>query len=167
MVIAPKDFRDEEFFDPKKIFEDNGADVTAASLSTQPAEGMMGAKVKPDIAVDDVDTKDYDAVVLVGGTGAQKHLWDNEKVRDICKTAYDAKKIVGAICLAPVVLARAGLLKKKDATVFDSKDAIKELKANNANYIKKRTVISENIITGNGPAAAKDFGAKIVKMLGK
>ncbi len=62
MIIAYHDFRDEELLVPKKIFEQNGFRVTIASTSIKTATGMLGAKVKPQVLINNVNIKEYDAV---------------------------------------------------------------------------------------------------------
>ncbi len=67
MVIAPDQFRDEEYLEPRRILEVRGCAVTVASTSIEPATGMLGAVVKPDTTIDKVKAADFDAVVFVGG----------------------------------------------------------------------------------------------------
>ena len=115
MIIARNDFRDEELLQPKEVLEKNGVTVTVASSSLEESKGMLGAKVKPDILFTDIQATDYDAVIFVGGSGANEY-WDNPIAHKIANDAHNAKKIIGAICIAPVTLAKAGLLKNKKAT---------------------------------------------------
>src|SRR5512136_2149067 len=76
MIIASKDFQDDEFAMPKKVLEDNGIKVTVASSSLNEATGMNGAKVRPDILTKDIDINSFDAVLLIGGAGATEYLDD-------------------------------------------------------------------------------------------
>ena len=108
----------------------------------------------------------YDIIIFVGGAGAQEYLWKNKEVQKIARKAHKEGKTTGAICLAPVILAKAGILKGKSATVFKSDEAIAELEKNNVKYSRKRVVVSDNIITANGPEAAKAFAVKIVEVGG-
>ena len=128
MVIAQQDFRDEELFKPKAVFEGAGASVFVAAPRKETAMGMLGGEVQPDFAISDVNASEFDAVVVVGGSGSPKYLWDDTQLRNLVRDAYAGGKVVAAICLSPVVLARAGILKGKSATVFPSTDAIAELK---------------------------------------
>ena len=133
MVIAQQDFRDEELFKPKEVFEGAGASVFVAAPRNETATGMRGGKVQPDFAISDVNASEFDAVVVVGGSGSPKYLWDDTQLRNLVKDAYADGKVVAAICLSPVVLARAGILKGKSATVFPSSDAVAELKKGGCN----------------------------------
>ena len=162
MIIAQNNFRDEELLKPKEVLEKNGVIVTVASSSLKESTGMLGAKVKPDILFTNINVADYDAVIFVGGSGASEY-WDNPTAHKIANEANNAKKIVGAICIAPVTLAKAGLLKDKKATTFSS--TINDIKSAGAKYTGAEVEIDGNIITASGPAAAQKFGETIVKAL--
>ena len=69
MVIAPTNFRDEEFFQPRKILTAAGAVITVAAKGVRQAKGMLGAEVKVDIELIDTNIEDYQAVIFVGGAG--------------------------------------------------------------------------------------------------
>lgn len=160
--IAFKGFRDEEYLEPKDILEKNGIKVVTVSTSKGKAEGKFKAIAEVDFIIDELNPNDYDILVLVGGPGALEHL-DNEKVRKMFIDFYSSGKPVAAICISPVILAHAGLLKNKKATVWpDGKD---ELLKNGANYTGNPVEIDSKIITANGPAAAKEFGQKILEIL--
>jgi len=160
MIIAENNFRDEELLIPKKILEENNIKVIISSTTIQTVTGMLKAKIKPDILLNDVNASDYDAIIFVGGIGA-KSYFDNETAHKIAKKAYKENKILAAICIAPNILANAGLLKGKKATCFD-KDILIE---NGAIYQNKAVVKDGNIITANGPKAAYEFANFILKAI--
>jgi len=162
MVIAHRDFRDEEYQVPRRYLEERGAEVRVASSSADTAKGMLGAQVKPDLVLEDVRVDDYDAIVFVGGTGAQEY-WDNPTAHAIAREALEKGKLLAAICIAPVTLARAGLLEGKKATVFHS--VAGEIKKGGANYTGKSVERDGLLITANGPQAAEAFAAEIARAL--
>jgi PfpI family intracellular protease len=166
MVIAQKDFEDVELFEPKTILEVNGAKVTVASVTTDSAIGIKGRTIKPDLKISEAKAKDYDAVVVVGGTGAIATLWENTDLRALVQDANSLNKIVAAICGAPPVLAKAGLLDGKNATMFPWDAGIKELTKYGAKYVNEEVVVSDNIVTGKNPDASKAFGLKLCDVLG-
>lgn len=164
MIIARSNFRDEELLKPKEVLEKNGVAVTVASSSLKEATGMLGVKVKPDILFTNINIGDYDSVIFIGGTGASEY-WDNPTAHKIANSANNAGKIVGAICIAPVTLAKAGLLKDKKATTYSS--TVNDIKACGAKYSGADVERDGNIITASGPTAAEKFGEAIVKALGQ
>ncbi len=164
MVIASSNFRDEELFEPKEVIEKAGGKVTVASSSLKTAKGMLGKTFKPQALLKDVEADDYDAVVFIGGAGASEY-WDNAAAHSLAKAAAENGKPVCAICIAPVTLANAGLLKGKRATVWEG-DADK-IKAKGAKYTGADVAVDGNVITANGPKSATKFGEAIVRALGK
>ncbi len=167
MIIAPKNFRDEELREPKTILEREGFKVVVASTMAGTARGMFGMQVNPDTTVDAVRPEDFDAVVVVGGSGSQPHLWNNSRVQEIVRASHQRGSLVAAICISPVVLARAGLLKGRKATVFRTATTITELKKGGALISDAPVVVDGKIITGEGPEAASEFGQKIAESLSK
>jgi protease I len=117
--------------------------------------------------VSDINPKDFDAVIFVGGPGCLKCL-DNDDSYNLCRKILEADKILGAICISPVILAKAGVLKGRKATVWASsmdKSAIKNLLENGAVYVEKPVVVDQNIITADGPQSAEEFGREIAQLL--
>lgn len=162
MIIAPDGFRDEELLEPQKILEKNGIEVIIASTTVNVAKGMLGAKIKPDILIQDIDVKDFDAVVFVGGAGASVY-WQDPIAHKKAQDAYASGKVVAAICIAPVTLANAGILSGKKATVWESEGS--KLKAKGAQYTAGDVEKDGNIITSSGPYAAGEFGKAILEAL--
>ena len=158
LIIAQHGFRDEELFDTKTALEKEDIEVEVASITTEIAKGKMGGSYKPDIAVKDADADDYEYIVLIGGPGAPA-LGRYGEVMDIIKKA----KHVAAICIAPTILAKAGLLIRRRATVWESEESVRILEENGAEYTGEDVTIDDDMITGNGPKAAKKFGEAIAR----
>ncbi len=164
MVIASNKFRDEEYLEPRKTLESEGARVTVASSSLDMAVGMLGLKVKPDVLIDAVKEPEYDGIVFVGGGGAREYF-DSPVAHALARNFYSHGKVTSAICIAPAILANAGLLKEKKATSFPSSE--EALKSRGAVFTREDVVIDGKIITGVGPEAAKKFGEKLVEVLSR
>lgn len=162
MIIASQNFRDEELFEPKAIIESAGNDVTIASSSLAQSVGMLGGKVKPDILIKDINVSDYDAVVFVGGAGASEY-WQDATAHKIVQDTINRGKILGAICIAPVTLARAGVLNGKKATVWQSEKG--KISAAGSTYTGAPVEVDGNIITANGPTSARAFGNALLRAL--
>jgi protease I len=162
MIIAQQQFEGTEFKEPKDIFEREGAKIIVAcrTVSEATSMGRYSLIVKPDILIKDINVKDFDAVVFVGGYGCMDYF-DDPAAHKIAKQAVEQKKILAAICLAPTILANAGLLQGKKATCFSPGN----ITAKGAIATGKDVERDGNIITGNGPYAAEKFGETIVLAL--
>ncbi|MBW2262937.1 MAG: DJ-1/PfpI family protein [Deltaproteobacteria bacterium] len=164
MIIACKDFQDDELAEPKKALEEAGVAVTVASTSTEGCKGMMGTEVTPDELVEDLDADDFDIAVFVGGSGSAA-FYDDEDVLEFARASDDEGLVIGAICLAPGILARAGILDGLKATAYDAEKARNALEEGGATYTGETVTVDGVVVTGNGPGAAKEFGAKLVEIL--
>ncbi len=167
MIIAFRDFRDEEYFIPKEILEEAGAEITTVSNKSGIAVGADGGDVEVDLLLESLNPVDFDAVVFIGGPGCLKNL-DNEESYRIIKETVSQNKVLASICISPVILAEAGVLEGKKATVWSSpldKSSVKILKENGAIYQADSVVLDGKIITANGPAASKRFGEVLIDVL--
>lgn len=162
MVLAPVEFRDEEYEVPVQVFRNEGISVTTFSKGVSECHGMRGSVVLVDSPIGVFSVDDFNAVVFVGGGGA-KVYFDDEQVLAIAHNMNQAGKVVGAICIAPSILANAGVLKGKRATSFTSEH--ENLIAKGAEVVNEDVVVDGNIVTGNGPTAAERFANEIVRLL--
>jgi protease I len=165
IAIAPEKFRDEELAEPVAALRAAGIGFDIASTRRGTCTGMLGAKATATLSFEEVDPKSYDGIVIIGGSGSQAHLWEDDLLPIIVNNIQKSGKVVAAICLAPVVLARAGILKGKKATYYESPVAFREMKAGGAVLVNQPVVTDTRIITANGPAASKAFADAVVKML--
>ncbi|MCX6694866.1 MAG: DJ-1/PfpI family protein [Candidatus Altiarchaeota archaeon] len=162
MVVAPRNFRDEELFTPKKILEDAGVKVSVASRGVNEATGAVGARVNVDVDVSQANAADYDAVVFIGGAGAAVYFND-PVVLKLAGESFSAGKLTAAICIAPSILANAGILQGRKATSFPSEKG--NLVSKGATYVSQPVVEDGLIVTAVGPQAAGGFGRKLVGKL--
>ena len=160
MIIA-QIFEEPEFKYPKEIFDNEGANVTIASSTLSMATGGS-LSVKPDILIDDIKVKYFDAIVFIGGFGVTEYF-ENPQAHRIARQALEADKILAAICMAPRILANADVLKGKKATCFPN--VREDIKAKGGIVTGEMVERDGNIITGNGPGAATKFGETIASAL--
>lgn len=164
MIIAYEQFRDEEYLEPNKVLVENGIYITTASWDTGTAIGKFGTLVNVDITTDEVDTNKYDAIVYIGGPGCKRY-WDDLTAHRIAREAIEYNKILAAICSAPIIFARAGVLKNIKATCY--KGDAEELEKGGAIYTGNPVEQDGLIITADGPESAISFGTKILEILGE
>ena len=164
MIIAPVDYRDEEYEIPKTVFEKSEVVVKTFSKGGHEAHGMRGGIAQVDGAVGAFSSDEFDAVVFVGGGGA-KIYFEDEQTLSIAREMVQKNKIVAAICIAPSILANAGILQGKKVTSFASEHD--NLRSHGAEVVQDDVVVDGRMITANGPSAAAIFAEEILKALGQ
>lgn len=163
MVIAPEIFRDEEYAEPKAVLEGHGANVVTASVAPGECIGKLGLRAQASLSLHEAAARDWDAAVFVGGAGAQV-FFDDPDAHRLARQTLDRGAVVGAICIAPSVLARAGLLSGVSATAFPSQQA--DLETHGALWTGDPVTVDGRIATANGPEAAIAFGEALAELLG-
>ncbi len=167
IIIAFRDFQDEEYSIIKNILTAAGAQISTASSQMDKAIGAYGGETDIDLLVGDLKVSNYDSIIFIGGSGAVKYF-DDETCHQIAKETVSQGKVLGAICIAPAILAKAGVLEGKKATVWSSpldKSAVKILEENGVIFQNEEVVVDGKIVTGNGPQAAQKFAEAIVNLL--
>ena len=161
MIIAYEGFRDEEYQHPKEVFEKDGIKVTTASSSLGIAKGKLGMSAKVDLTLKDLKVSDYDAVLFIGGPGCYDY-YNDATAHKIAQETIKQGKILGAICAAPGILAAAGVLKDKKATMFTDDGTLAK---GGGFYTGADVEIDGKIITATGPSTAKAWAETIAKAL--
>jgi protease I len=170
IIIAPKDYQDMEFGVPYNYFLDNHYFVEVYSTKKGIAVGAFGSQFDVEHDLSELDVKKYDAIAFVGGAGT-KIVRDDERSIKILQDAVKNDKIIGAICWSPTILAKAGILRAKNATVWYGNDpefkmlTSEYLEEQGANYTDEDVTVDGNIITANGPKVALRYSQAIVKKL--
>jgi len=164
LIIAEKNFRDEELFDTKDALEKAGLTTTIGAKTTGIKKGVLGKTAEATIALKNVNVLDYKAVIFVGGAGASAYF-EYAAALIIAKLAAKHDKIVAAICIAPIILSNAGILKGKNVTIWDDTfhSYSKKIATKGAKYTGNEVEIDGKIITANGPHAARKFGEAVAK----
>lgn len=163
MILAPKDFEDEEYDKIRKILEGRGAKITVASLHPGEIHGSKGMTAKADVDVSTVKQYDYDVLIFIGGQGARRFYYDHEKV---LKLAEDAKyKTLGAISEGVGILANAKVLKERKVT--GDRRIARLLEAYGADYTGQPVEVDDKIVTADGLASVELFGNALVQVLSK
>ena len=163
LIIANKDFRDEEYFNTKSTLEQRGISTDTFSNQTGIAVGRFGREAQIDDIVSNINIDNYQGMAIIGGPGALERL-DNEEMYSLIREFYNNNKIVAAICIAPVILAKAGILQDKQSTVWSSEEdrsAIKIIQDYGAQYVDNSVVVYNNIVTGKDFEASHAFGSAI------
>jgi 4-methyl-5(b-hydroxyethyl)-thiazole monophosphate biosynthesis len=161
-VFLADGFEEIEALAPVDFLRRAGITLETASLKGKTAIGAHNIEVTADINIDDVSlNEDVEAIILPGGMPGSQNLFEDERVHKAIDFAIDNNKLVCAICAAPFILGRKGLLKGKNATCFPGFQ--EELTGAN---VKNQGVVKDgNIITAQGAGVAWEFGEKIASEL--
>jgi protease I len=145
-----------------------GIEVKTASNKMGTAIGADGGDTQVDLLVSQVNPADFDATIFVGGPGCLDSL-DNEDSYRVARETVSQEKVLAAICISPVILAKARVLEGKRATCWTDPlgSQAKILREKGAIFEKKSVVVDGKFITANGPGAAEEFGKTIVEILTK
>lgn len=164
VIVAPQDFRDEELTEPVNALERAGHRVTLASRAPGPCRGVNGLEVEATLALASATAQAFDGVVFVGGPGARVFFEDPQAHR-LAREFEADHKLVAAICIAPAILARAGVLRGRRATVFKSEQAA--LREGGAELQPADVVADGLLVTASGPRHAAAFGQRLVQRLAR
>ncbi|MDR0891889.1 MAG: DJ-1/PfpI family protein [Mediterranea sp.] len=139
-----------------------GLDVEIVSVT--PNEIVVGAhdvSILCDKNFDNCDFYDAELLLLPGGMPGAATLGEHEGLRKLLLSFAAKGKPIAAICAAPMVLGKLGLLKGKKATCYPGFEQYLE----GAECLDEQVVRDGNIVTGRGPGAAMEFALQIVDML--
>lgn len=162
MIAAPENFRDEELFETRKALEENDIEVEIASLIKGELKGKLGGIAQSGMTLEEVDDREFEAIIIVGGGGALIFL-NNEVLKNMVEKFWLGKKVVAAICIAPTILSSFGFFvgRKMTVTPGSEEDLIKD-----GVVVEEADVVSDGaLITANGPLSSRQFGTEISKHL--
>jgi 4-methyl-5(b-hydroxyethyl)-thiazole monophosphate biosynthesis len=117
-------------------------------------------KLVPDMAWEKVDPDGYDVIALPGGNLGTKHLMEDERVLDALRNHHRKGRLVAAVCAAPLVLQRAGIIDQKRVTCHPQAAA----QLVSAVRVDERVVITDNIVTSQGPGTTMAFALAIIEL---
>jgi len=160
LIILAEGFEEIEAITPIDILRRGNADVTVAALSHEPmVRGRSKVIIDADTTLDQILMKRFDCIILPGGPGTQLMLNDS-RIITLLQSHNREKKVIAAICAAPLILDAAGLLMGKKFTAHVSvKDKLPNL------LETESTLVDKNIITSRGAGTALDFSLKLVQVL--
>jgi 4-methyl-5(b-hydroxyethyl)-thiazole monophosphate biosynthesis len=140
-----------------------GVEVITAGLDDAVVVASRGTRLVPDMNLDRALTQDFDMVVLPGGQPGADHLNADPRIHALLKQSAGERKYIAAICAAPGVLAKAGVLEGRRATSFPG--TLEKLGLRGTTLSEDDVVRDGNIITSRGPGTAMDFALTLIEIL--
>lgn len=161
-VLLADGFEESEAVVTADILHRSGAQVALVGVTGETVSGDHGIAIRSDIPLDAVNPADMELLVLPGGMGGVENLYASGKVRDLVQKAADGPGLLGAICAAPTILGKMGLLEGRKAVCYPGLE--EDLKGADVQE-EEDVVVDGNIITGRGPGAAAAFGLELAGLL--
>ena len=143
------------------ILRRSGSRVSIAGIVEGVIEGSRGVRLLADESIDNIKSEQFDLMILHGGQPVKNNLKKDPRVTALLKKMGCEKKLIGAICAAPIILEKNGLLEKRKRT---SHPSVKEPLLGDF-YVEDRVVVDHNIITSRSPGTAMEFAFKLVEIL--
>ncbi len=162
LILSADDFEDSELLVPYYRLKEERVDVDVASLSKGTIRGKHGYQVAVDKTLDEIQTKEYDLLIIPGGR-APAALRTNDAALEMAASFLRTNKPVAAICHGPQVLVSAGLLRNRRATCYQS--VAPELKQAGAIYEDADVIVDGNLITSRKPGDLPAFVREIMRLL--
>ncbi|WP_156010066.1 DJ-1 family glyoxalase III [Streptococcus ruminantium] len=160
-VILANGFEEIEALAPVDVFRRAGFDCQILGLNSQEVEGSHGIRVQTDQMFSG-ELSPFDLIVLPGGMPGSVNLRDDDCLISALKRAVEMGKSIAAICAAPIVLDKAGLLDSRCYTCFPGKEA----DIQSGIHLAENVVVDGPIITSRGAGTSLDFAYKLVDLFG-
>lgn len=161
-VMLAEGFEEGEALTIVDILRRANIECHTISIAGEKVCGCHDIVVKADSIISD-DVKEYDMVVLPGGLPGATNLRDDDRVIKLLKEMNQEGKFICAMCAAPIVLGKAGVLEGKNFTAYVGYD---EKIETTGNFKEDTVVVDGNLVTSRGPATAYAFAYKLVDVLG-
>jgi len=140
-----------------------GIEVVVAGLKPGPVKCSRGTVIAPDMTLEDALARDYDMVVLPGGQPGATHLEEDPRIIALVKRMAQVQRYTAAICAAPRVLARAGVLDGHRATGFPG--TLDPVRFPHVRIEEQAVVTDGRVVTSRGPGTAMDFALSLIDLL--
>ncbi|MDD7281706.1 MAG: DJ-1/PfpI family protein [Erysipelotrichaceae bacterium] len=157
-ILMDNGFEELEAMGPIALLRRSGLDVDLVAVEGNSMTGRFGVTYSPTFDMSSYDFNQADCLIIPGGPHYKK-IQDNKAVLDLIRE-FSEHKIIAAICAAPTILGKLGLLKSKKYTCF--KDMNEDF---GGEYQYQYTVTDGNVITAISAAASIEFAYAIIEKL--
>ena len=153
LFLPAQNFNEHEFLIVSNSLDAAGYKAFIVSDSSFLCTGSNGLKVKNDVQLCNAHESNFAGFLIIGGSGTRNY-WDNLSLQSLAKKFALNKKPVGALCCAPVILAKAGLLTEAATCFVDDRKA---LEREGVEFANSPVVANRKIITGQDPSSSSEF----------
>ncbi len=166
-ILVTDGFEQSELTSPRQALDDAGALTHIVSPKRGEVRGWdgeskdWGDSFSVDVALDDADASDYDALLLPGGVMNPDQLRTDKSVQEFVRAFFDAGKPVAAICHGPWILIDAGVVADRRLTSYHS--IRRDLENAGAQWVDEPVVVDQGLVTSRRPGDLPAFNAKLVE----
>lgn len=157
-LLLAEGFEETEALAPADVIRRAGLEVQLAGVTGPRVTGAHGIEVTTDIPIGEIDLETLEGLILPGGMPGTLNLQQNDQVEHLIRRAAEEKKLIAAICAAPMILGELGLLEGRAATCFPGY----EENLSGAELKPDPVVCDGPFITARGAGVSLQFGAAIV-----
>ena len=161
LVLLADGFEEVEALFPTDLLRRAGIETKTVGISGKCVTGSHGIRVECDILPEEIDYKNIDAVIFPGGMPGTENLDKSPVTNKVIDAVMRRGGHIGAICAAPTILGRRGLLKSRRATCYPGF----EPELFGASRTDEGVVTDRNITTARSVGVAKEFAKELVKIL--
>lgn len=164
-ILLSNGFEEAEAIVPADLLRRAGVEVALTALEGELVSGSHQIAIKADLTLDQVDPDQVELVFLPGGMGGVKCLGEDPRVSQLVHQVYEKGGYVAAICAAPTLLARAGLLPQGVPCVcYPGMEGELE-RAGARPQMDKAVVVHNRLVTSQAPGTAFDFALALAELL--
>lgn len=160
-IFLANGFEEIEGVAPFDILKRAKIDVKTVGVGSDLTTAASGLTVKTDMTDKEITFEGLKGIVLPGGMPGTTNLENNENVIKCIDFCIENHLMIGAICAAPSILGKKGLLSGKEACCYPGFEKYLE----GAKISSEAVTVCDNIITANGPGSAMKFGFALVEYL--
>ncbi|MHB8929410.1 MAG: DJ-1/PfpI family protein [Melioribacteraceae bacterium] len=153
LIIPAQNFNEDEYLIITDALERADVKIFIASDSNFLCLGSNGLKVKNDVQLYNIHESNFSGMILIGGSG-MRNYWNNKTIQSIAQKFAKSKKPLGAICCAPIILAKAGVLTGSATCHPDDRHA---LESEGIDYKNVPVDVQKNIVTAQNPSSTPEF----------
>ena len=161
-IFLADGFEEIEALCPLDMLRRVGVPVQTVGVTGDYVTGAHEIVVRTDTTIENIEpSEDLEMLILPGGKTGTENLDANEQLHHMLDYAADRGLYIAAICAAPSILGKRGMLYGRSAVCYPGFESMLE----GANISNKTVVIDENIITAKGMGVSIPFGLALVSIL--
>ncbi|MBR5592299.1 MAG: DJ-1/PfpI family protein [Kiritimatiellae bacterium] len=161
LLLLANGFEEIEALGTLDLLRRGEVEVTTCTLNQTPLTlGAHNIAVEAELCLTELDSTQYDGVILPGGMGGSQALAATQGVLELLKDYNEQGKTICAICAAPaLVLTAADIIQNRKVTCYPAPEFIEAL---GDNYLSAKAHTEGNLITAAGPGCFTDFAKAIM-----